>query len=294
MSASPAAKSSRHRAIRLSRESLYEAVWSKPLTLVAADLGISANGLAKICDRVLVPYPGRGYWSKVQAGRADKAKPLPPAPKAVDDTVIISDARAQSRRARTRLTREARAEQLIDMAGQIIEKEGLHAATMKRIAREMGLSEAQAYNYFRTQKDLLVALARREIHAMNSVQRREVERVSDHLTRITLSTIIYLRQVSQRGALLQTLLNNPEVRLALRQEHHARRKSNVRAVTERLAQHYALPDDFGYGSTAILTAVCLRAGRLLANKKIGLELAERLTLAIVLKANRDLMRNAAQ
>ncbi len=36
---------------------------------IAVGLGLSANGLAKICDRLLIPYPTRGYWAKVYAGK---------------------------------------------------------------------------------------------------------------------------------------------------------------------------------------------------------------------------------
>jgi hypothetical protein len=35
----------------------------------AADYGISGNGLAKICDRLNVPYPPRGYWARKAAGQ---------------------------------------------------------------------------------------------------------------------------------------------------------------------------------------------------------------------------------
>ena len=38
--------------------------------------------------------------------------------------------------------------QLIDVAKEIILKEGMYAATMKRIAAQAGVSETQAYNYF--------------------------------------------------------------------------------------------------------------------------------------------------
>ena len=257
---------------------------------MAADLGISANGLAKICDRVLVPYPGRGHWSKVDASRPTGRPALPGAPHSVDDTVTISKVPAPSRRARTRLSRDVRVTQLIDTAGRIIAKEGLRAATLKRVARETGLSEAQVYNYFAHQKDMLVALARRELAAMNSMQRSEIERVRDPQTRMTISTIIYLRQVSARGTLIQTLLNDPDVRLALRDEHRARRATSVQALSDQLKRNYAMPSEFGYGLTAVLTAVCLRAGRLLASRKISLEMAERMSLSIVLRGNRDLVR----
>ena len=46
----------------ISREALYELVWSKPMTHVAKDLGISDVMLGKMCKEQLVPKPPRGYW----------------------------------------------------------------------------------------------------------------------------------------------------------------------------------------------------------------------------------------
>jgi hypothetical protein len=122
----------------------------------------------------------------------------------------------------------------------------------------------------------------------------EINRITDPLARITLSTVIYLRQVSERGALIQTLLNNPAVRAALRAERNSRRSSSVGEISSRLERRLGVPRDLGGGLTTVLTALCLRAGRLLAAGKVSLELAERLTLAIVLRGNRDLMRKARQ
>jgi len=59
------------------RTELYNAVWSEPMVHVAAQLGLSDVGLAKLCARLRVPVPGRGYWAKVKAGYKVKQKPLP-------------------------------------------------------------------------------------------------------------------------------------------------------------------------------------------------------------------------
>ena len=53
----------------LTRQELYEAVWETPMSRLATQYGISGNGLAKICDRLNVPYPPRGYWAKKAAGK---------------------------------------------------------------------------------------------------------------------------------------------------------------------------------------------------------------------------------
>ena len=49
----------------ISREALYELVWTKPLTHVAKDLGISDVMLGKMCKEQLVPKPPRGYWTNL-------------------------------------------------------------------------------------------------------------------------------------------------------------------------------------------------------------------------------------
>jgi hypothetical protein len=53
----------------LTRRELFDLVWSKPVTKVAAGLGISDVAVKKICDKHRIPVPGRGYWAKVAAGQ---------------------------------------------------------------------------------------------------------------------------------------------------------------------------------------------------------------------------------
>ncbi len=50
------------------REQLFAKVWESPVTHVAAEIGISDVGLAKICRRMDIPLPGRGYWARRVAG----------------------------------------------------------------------------------------------------------------------------------------------------------------------------------------------------------------------------------
>jgi hypothetical protein len=53
----------------VSRKDLYRRVWETPITRLAAEYGISANALAKICDQLKIPYPPRGHWAKKAAGK---------------------------------------------------------------------------------------------------------------------------------------------------------------------------------------------------------------------------------
>jgi hypothetical protein len=63
--------------ITLSRDDLYELVWSKPMMELAKDFGISDVALAKRCRRLGIPVPGRGYWARVDAGQTPYRPKLP-------------------------------------------------------------------------------------------------------------------------------------------------------------------------------------------------------------------------
>lgn len=58
------------KSLTLSREDLYELVWSKPMADLAKDFGISDVALAKRCRRLGVPVPGRGIGRAWMPARA--------------------------------------------------------------------------------------------------------------------------------------------------------------------------------------------------------------------------------
>ena len=78
------------RPVTVSRDELYGQVWDKPMNRLAAEYGISGNGLAKICRRLGVPYPARGYWARKAAGHTVKQNPLPAKTDAVLSQVTIA------------------------------------------------------------------------------------------------------------------------------------------------------------------------------------------------------------
>ena len=44
------------------------AVWSEPVTAIAASFGVSDKAIEKRCKRLGVIKPPRGYWAKIQNG----------------------------------------------------------------------------------------------------------------------------------------------------------------------------------------------------------------------------------
>lgn len=70
----------------LTREALYELVWSEPMLKVAARFNVSSSYMARICTLLNVPRPKRGYWAKLAVGKAPP-KPLLPDARAGDELV---------------------------------------------------------------------------------------------------------------------------------------------------------------------------------------------------------------
>jgi len=62
---------------RVTRTELYEKVWSKAVQHVAAEYGLSGNGLRKTCLRLKVPVPPRGYWAMLKSGKSVTKPRLP-------------------------------------------------------------------------------------------------------------------------------------------------------------------------------------------------------------------------
>ena len=62
---------------KISRQELHNLVWTEPGTHVARRLEISDVAVAKICRKLEVPRPPRGYWAKLQHGHEVRRVDLP-------------------------------------------------------------------------------------------------------------------------------------------------------------------------------------------------------------------------
>lgn len=271
--------------IRLSRSELADAVWSEPLAQIAARVGMTANGLGKLCDRIDIPRPTRTFWNLSEAERSRLRRHLAVSGDPAEE-VAFGEA-PQRRRARTRLSPDDRKTQLLEIAATIVRQEGVAEVKMKRIAREAGITEAQAHNCFGKRIDLLLELTRRELAELERTRRDVVERGRDYTTAVVLSTVSYLDEAQARGPLLQALLMVPEVRAALSEE---RRDQSARAsepVLARMRRRYNFSDDEALCANSILSAITLRGGSLLANGRISHAVANRLVLSMVLAGMRS-------
>jgi hypothetical protein len=97
----------------VTREKLYEEVWAEPMVKVAKRYGVSDVALRKVCVKLSVPLPARGYWAKVANGKPTSRPRLPSvanAPQHVfQRNVVPVDEELQARLAQVHRAREAEA-----------------------------------------------------------------------------------------------------------------------------------------------------------------------------------------
>jgi hypothetical protein len=62
---------------RVQREALYAEVWETPMLTLAPKYGVSAVFLRRVCVRLGIPCPPRGYWARKKSGQQPKIPPLP-------------------------------------------------------------------------------------------------------------------------------------------------------------------------------------------------------------------------
>jgi len=61
----------------MKRSALYTAIWTRSISRVARECGVSDTWLRAVCLRYNVPVPPRGHWQKVRAGHQVQQVPLP-------------------------------------------------------------------------------------------------------------------------------------------------------------------------------------------------------------------------
>lgn len=136
----------------LSREELYEIVWTTPGSRLAAEFGISDVAIAKHCTKLGVPRPSRGYWAKWEAGIRPERSPLPPSPDQVFQEVAAKPVDAN-------LPIPQTSESLCALAGELLARMGrcrvdsdgrarLQEPTVPKVvaSKKSGLRVAQAFH----------------------------------------------------------------------------------------------------------------------------------------------------
>ncbi|WP_346033057.1 hypothetical protein [Erythrobacter westpacificensis] len=75
---------------KFTRSEFYDLIWSKPLTRLAKEFGVSDVALHKLCRKHDIPKPATSSRAKIATGKMVERPPLPALKKGVSDMVCIS------------------------------------------------------------------------------------------------------------------------------------------------------------------------------------------------------------
>jgi hypothetical protein len=132
----------RQRGTPVSREALYDEVWTDAVTVVAPRYGLSDVGLVKICKKLGVPVPPRGYWAKVKAGRPTRKVPLPALPAGARDVsgpIPLSEQEAAMHaRVREALQQTRERHPSVSVPAELVDPQPLVRAVAARLKRRDG------------------------------------------------------------------------------------------------------------------------------------------------------------
>lgn len=74
----------------MTRQELYDLVWSKPMTHIGREFGMSDVAVRKHCKNMDIPTPPVGYWMKLQYGKKVRKPKLPANRFGVDELVHLA------------------------------------------------------------------------------------------------------------------------------------------------------------------------------------------------------------
>ncbi|VTT98784.1 Uncharacterized protein OS=Kordia algicida OT-1 GN=KAOT1_19457 PE=4 SV=1 [Gemmataceae bacterium] len=86
----PTETTARPQRASLTRQALYEQVWTTPLLRLAPAYGVHHTRLAQLCDNHKIPRPPRGYWVQKAYGKGEPPPGLATVEDAALETVLIT------------------------------------------------------------------------------------------------------------------------------------------------------------------------------------------------------------
>jgi len=172
---------------------------------------------------------------------------------------------------RTRLSPQARADQILEQAADLIQREGLSAVTMERLAKDAGISKGLVYNYFPSRDALLATLLQKEQAQLRERGMAEALRVDSFEALIEGTTRLYLEQTHDRGAVILPLLADPSVSRLMLDTLRTERDRTIRYFVRAVRREYGL--DLVTAITAVDSLMTLTGamGRLVASGSVTVE-----------------------
>ncbi len=193
-----------------------------------------------------------------------------------DDSVVTDSRRRQ------RLAPEQRREQLIDATASLVEREGVAAVTMARVAEEASASRSLLYLYFQTRTDLLIALLAREFGYINTTAAAVVHGTGSFEDKLLAGFHLFVETFGERGPAIRSVLHHPSVNEVLESSRVDRQRTHTAFWADLFEQELSLTHDEAMLVGAMFLAVNQSVGTAWLEGEVDRETAEALFSRFVL------------
>jgi AcrR family transcriptional regulator len=142
-------------------------------------------------------------------------------------------------RVRTRLSPEARKEQLLATARQMIVDDGLQHFTMEALARTAGVSSPLVYNYFSSRQALLEALLEFEYQAYSRSMASRIQ-AADNFEEVVRVFITSNFDHHTPGNILPILQSQPDIAAVIKSKQSRQQRQTATYLVENTARNYQM------------------------------------------------------
>ena len=167
---------------------------------------------------------------------------------------MTSDVRSGAAPRAARLSGKERREHFLDVTADLVVERGVESVTMEAVAAAAGVSKGLGYAYFSNRNELLLALLNRELGELQRRSTEEIRAASDFEGRIRAGVKAWFDVMSEKGALIGTLLQAQAIQGPLAE----RRKTYNQELHDfygRLAEkEFGIPRHTAVAAAAILLA----------------------------------------
>jgi len=186
-----------------------------------------------------------------------------------------------SPRSRTRLSPDARRQQLLDTTQALLISKGLQSFTMEGLAKAAAVSAPLVYNYFANRTELLQALLKREYQRFVeefSALARDAQNFEE-IVRISVTTNF---DHQAPGHVLPLLLSQPEISDCLKVERRRHSRQNGRFLVRAAAEQYQLSSRQAGMVVSMSSGASIAAAELAASASLDRDEAMELAVAYIL------------
>lgn len=156
--------------MKITRRDLYDAVWERPIVKIAEEFSTHSSAIVDACERMGVPRPTAGHWSRVSLGRPDARPELPAHTGVLEVDLLPRAPRTGVRRASTskiaapaHVVAPVAVHPLVDASRKVLEEakvdeRGILSPPASRRCLQVNVSPAQLPRALRVWERLLASL----------------------------------------------------------------------------------------------------------------------------------------